>query len=102
MDRPCVHKDDLTKPPLIEQDNSIRTYNVVFDGVETDAQMFYNHLYTEEEDYDLINNLGKHSVAMMVRKVNEWRAAEIEAEHKAQLEEDEDAYYAIIAEGISN
>lgn len=96
------NKEDKTKPPKIEQDNSLRTYNVVFDGIETDAQMFYNIVYSDGEHYDLMNSVGKHSVAMMIRKVNEWRAAEIEAEHKAQLDEDIDNYQGMVAEGISN
>ena len=92
-------KEDKTKPPKIEQDNSLHTYNIVFDEVETDAQMFYNIVYSDGEHYDLINSVGKHSVAMMIRKINEWRKSEIEKENETQLAEDIDK---VIMEGISH
>jgi len=62
-------KDDIE----IKQDNSIQTYNVVFDGVETDAQIFYSYLYLEDgKPYDLSKSVGQQTVNLVIKKVDDW------------------------------
>lgn len=67
------NKKDKTTAPLIQQDNSLKTYNIVFDKEETDAQLFQNINLQENEMFiDLINNVGQNSVDLIERKINQW------------------------------
>jgi len=88
-------KEDKTKPSLIQEDNSLRTYNIVFDGVETDAQLWINVKYQE---FDLLSNVGKSSVDLTKRKIEEWKTLFegldlLEEELAVRLEENTPEYH---------